>query len=491
MKLKLYIFALLALSVISCTREPLPELEREEGKIVTISASIPPETRVVYDDADRSLTWQTGDTLLLAGYDGTTYKGSEKFHWTGGKNFQGTEVPGATTYKAYYLAKGIMLDETTGDVQLPDNFWEQTQDGDNSTAHLRNKLLLFDEDAQPITQTFNLALKSSIIRFRLKGVHVNVGTLNNLIWKVQTTSKDTKSMTLNLTDLTISSALDSITAFLAFDPTVMKIAANGKARISLHGGQSYVFWETTVSSAKDYLAGNRYTGTVNNGWKDIKHPLSYVAEYNVSTDGTNFTWNPTDCTVSGYFNWNGARDINISGYHLPSIGEWQSIIPPATKYVRFTKVSSFNGITENVIVQGENIAMTSDFRTTADSISYALRYKETCLVSAWRYEIINYDTDNFHMEVTSRNVAPSITIDDIANENFWNSGQEDDIVRCFPASGSMSGNYFPYRRREGYFWSATGRDVDYAWGMNFTYRTTYAEYVEWKTSNLSVRLFYN
>lgn len=80
MKSKLFIITLLTLLVAGCTREPLPEPEREGGKIVTISATIPPETRVLYDDTDLSLTWQTGDTLLLAGYDGTTYKGSEKFH---------------------------------------------------------------------------------------------------------------------------------------------------------------------------------------------------------------------------------------------------------------------------------------------------------------------------------------------------------------------------------------------------------------------------
>jgi hypothetical protein len=80
MKPKLFIIALLALLVASCTLVPLPEPEKEVGKLVTISANIPEETRVAYEDATRKLSWQNGDTLLLAGYDGTTYKGSEKFH---------------------------------------------------------------------------------------------------------------------------------------------------------------------------------------------------------------------------------------------------------------------------------------------------------------------------------------------------------------------------------------------------------------------------
>jgi hypothetical protein len=61
MKPKLFIIALLALLVASCTLVPLPEPEKEEGKIVTIRVKIPEETRVAYDDATRTLSWQVGD----------------------------------------------------------------------------------------------------------------------------------------------------------------------------------------------------------------------------------------------------------------------------------------------------------------------------------------------------------------------------------------------------------------------------------------------
>ena len=52
-KIILLIITLLALLVAGCIREPLPEPGKEEGKIVTISASIPAETRVTYDDDTR------------------------------------------------------------------------------------------------------------------------------------------------------------------------------------------------------------------------------------------------------------------------------------------------------------------------------------------------------------------------------------------------------------------------------------------------------
>ena len=74
MKLKLFIITLLAIMVAGCTLEPIPEPEKEGGKIVTISANISPDTRVSYNDGTRKLAWESGDKLLLAGYDaGGTY----------------------------------------------------------------------------------------------------------------------------------------------------------------------------------------------------------------------------------------------------------------------------------------------------------------------------------------------------------------------------------------------------------------------------------
>ena len=91
MKLKQYIIALLTLTAVSCTKDIiLPEPETKGDEIVTISATISPETRVAYNDATLKLSWESGDQLLLAGYDGTTYKGNKTFTWSGnGNTFQG------------------------------------------------------------------------------------------------------------------------------------------------------------------------------------------------------------------------------------------------------------------------------------------------------------------------------------------------------------------------------------------------------------------
>jgi hypothetical protein len=500
MKLKLFIITLLAIMVAGCTLdEPIPEPKKEMGKMVTITATISPETRVAYNDDTRKLAWETGDTLLLAGYDGTTYKGSNKFHWTTGDSFDGIEVPGATTYKAYYPGEKVTLDDN-GNVQLADTFWQQTQTGNGTTAHLSKKPLLNDEEANPINQAFNLVLKSSILKLVLSGIPQEVGTLQQLIYTVETAPGVLKSLPLNVTGVPFSAALDNITAFLAFDPAVVtNIPANGKVNITLFGEQTYE-WSATSITGKNYTAGNRYTGTVTGVWteKELINPLRYVAEYNVNPAGTGFVTNLTACNVSGYFTWSDAvarfhTRNDIPGYHLPSNKELSGIVPQYVDFFQypiiFTSQNSRNNVTENVTVNSENITMTSDIYNTGNYVSYLLRYKGTDMVSAWRYELKNYDTNDCHIKITSRNVAPSVTIDDIIANNgaFWNTGTANDVVRYLPASGNNGNN----AGRGGHFWSSTEAETDKVWIIIFGKSAIYTTYFVNITGRFTVRLFEN
>jgi len=465
MKVKLFIFTLLALLLVSCTREPLPGFRerganffnRKQGKMVTISATMPPDTRVAYNDATRKLAWEGGDQLLLAGYDANgRYKGSNIYNWIGGDSFQGNPVTGATQYKAYYPGGVITLNKK-GNVQLPNGFWNQEQNGTNTTGHLRNKLLLFDEILNPIDQTFNLVLKSSIVRYQLNNVPPQVGTLDKLVWTVEATQGNFVSMTLNVSGVTFDANTNSMTAFIAFDPDVMNIVAGGSVAITLLGERPYR-WSTISGGGKDYEAGNRYAGTVNGGWR-LKNPLIYVARYNINPAGNDFVGDLYSCNGSGYFKLSEAKqNINIAGYHLPSIEEWSSIVPYNHNLVVFNSTSTTNqSVYETVTVQGESISMSSDYRAMANSnITYALRYKGTDMVSAWRYEYKNHNTSTCHLMITSRNVASTVTIDNIADEpGFWNNItiNGNDVIRYFPASGQSTG---VGQNTTGLFWSSTG-----------------------------------
>jgi len=496
MKLKLSILALLALLIAGCNREPLPVPLEEGGKIVTISVYISPETRVAYDDANRTLSWESGDQLLLAGYDadGLYMNQTSLFTYNTGtvNSFNGQQIIGAATYKAYYPAT-VTLD-ANGSVQpLPDAFWQQTQTGDGTTGHLKNKLLLFDEVANSIDQAFNLELKNSILKFNLSNIPQKVGELDQLIYTVETSSGVFKSMTLNVTGITFSSTVNSMTAFLAFDPAVVKIAANGKAKILLIGVLPYVWRSGKVTGGKNYLKGNRYTDTVSSGWT-LDNPLIYVAESNVNPAGNGFVANPTACQGCGYFDFNAAKAIDIPGHHLPDLVEWSGIVPKYVTnqnyYVRFNSPYSYVGITENVTVQGENVSMTSDFRTTSNRVSYALRYKGTHMVSAWKYEYV-YDTnkEHTHLKITSRNVAPSVTIGDIDDGTFWTSGTGNDVVRYFPAGGYYNNGSPNNVGVQGYYRSSTVYSTAGAWNMYFNSTYAISYYGNIQTNEFTVRLF--
>ena len=209
--------------------------------------------------------------------------------------------------------------------------------------------------------------------------------------------------------------------------------------------------------------GNPYTPPGDTPPGGILNPLSLVAEYNVNPAGDGFVTSLTDCTVSGYFNFDDAvskfSDITIGGkrYHLPSIKEWESIVPDNWDYVVFIMyTNSYNDISETVTVQGTSITMTSDFRTGVNGVSYALRYKGTSMVSAWRYEYIK-DGNNTHMKVTSRSLKgqTGVTADDIVKPAFWSANAGNDVTRHFPAGGYSDSGSLIKVGKEGYFWSSS------------------------------------
>lgn len=290
MKPKLFVFVLLALMMVGCTHEPLPEPMVKGEEIVTINATMSPETRVAYDDGTRKLMWESQDELILAGYQGPTYNGNSTFTKNGnGNSFSGKPVTGASTYKAYYPGGAVTLDENGNLQPFTNTCWQQTQDGNNTTAHLSGKLIMSNEEAIPINQTFSLALISSIIKFNLSNIPDNLGNLKKLIWTVQTTAEgDTRSAILDITNINMASSGPNLTLFLAFDPVVMKIAAGGKVKITLIGDRSYE-WSHTVNKNVNYQAGNRYTANVNGGWTMGQTQFIYTIHIN-NTNATYEIW---------------------------------------------------------------------------------------------------------------------------------------------------------------------------------------------------------
>lgn len=227
------------------------------------------------------------------------------------------------------------------------------------------------------------------------------------------------------------------------------------------------------------------------------NPLSYVAEYNVNKAGTDFVTELTTCNISGYFQYNKAvtlfSDITIENkqYHLPSIEEWRSVVPQNAYWVHYETNDAYDDRVENVTIANSSYTMTSDFRNkSAIKTTYALRYKGTDLISAWKYEFKYYDTNNCHLKITSRSVyGQTITITDIANGTFWSTNTENDFVRYLPASGWGYTDNVYWERRLCFVWSSSPGDSGGAWIMRLNNSRAYSGDTDDPYRKLIVRLF--
>ena len=182
-------------------------------------------------------------------------------------------------------------------------------------------------------------------------------------------------------------------------------------------------------------------------------------------------------------------NILISPYYLPKEEEWRSIVPDNNNHVNLKQFMNSPGVSETVMIQGKTLTMISDFVTYDAGASYAIRYKGTSMVSAWKYEYIS-DGNNTHLKITSRNLYGQTLpyIDDVSEATFWNNNNTNDVVRYFPASG-----YYDDVVKEvgtnGYFLSSTPSGKGLVSLMSFGEDSAYSNYVDKDTNQYTVRLF--
>lgn len=234
------------------------------------------------------------------------------------------------------------------------------------------------------------------------------------------------------------------------------------------------------------------------------NPLQYVAEYNINGEGDGFA-STHRIDESGYFSYDDAVEkfsqIAIEGkdYYLPSQEEWLAIVPmkrnSAPDYVDFNNSNSFDNISETVMLGGNILTSLNDYRATGQNVTYALRYKGTDMVSAWKYEFSSLEGAQI-LKITSRSVkdaTPAVTIEEIQNPAFWETPNEKDIVRIFPACGLQNNGSTNAKGTYGFYWTATHIDNTYAWAMGFlgSGAIVYggADGVTYRRLGFSIRLF--
>ena len=227
-------------------------------------------------------------------------------------------------------------------------------------------------------------------------------------------------------------------------------------------------------------------------------PLAYLAEYNVNPEGTDFVTTQA-LDVSGYFSYEDAVDkftnITIAGkkYHLPSKEEWMAILPISAEpdHVSFSEQRTHSDIREDVSIAGESVSSTNDYQSNGSGSVYALRYKGTNFVSAWRYEYTTLNGGRV-MKITCRSLQNKNTLpplEEIATSEFWDTNNHEDLVRYFPAAGFIDSEDESFGKSSaGYYWSSTKHNMWFSW--NALFGNEYACTYQGESSNrFSIRLF--
>ena len=307
----------------SCTidNEPLPAADPDSGGsaksiiLVSTPSDESAQTRIGYNDDELKLTWNTGDDLqvLIIKKDGSStdriYKYSGPDGATSG-HFYNTASPYEGDYKEV-IAKFPWIARMESDSRVPVyTMHGQVQNGNGDYAHLRNYILLEARNSD-INQPFSMKMKSSIMKFILKGIPKTVGKLGSLIWTVETESGGKKSLPLNFPPgkVDFSQGDGTLTAYLAFMPEDMRVKADGNFTVTLVG-ETMMQLQKTVPGGKIYEEGTRYTATMGGGNDTWNAPASKFMSFNVKVG---YTTDLNKVVLDNTFH----IPFPISGYRTP------------------------------------------------------------------------------------------------------------------------------------------------------------------------------
>lgn len=229
------------------------------------------------------------------------------------------------------------------------------------------------------------------------------------------------------------------------------------------------------------------------GVEEGKNALSLVAEYNTNVDGT-FATGDVKEAKGGKFVFEDLFTLNIpEGYHVPSKAELMSISgefnaseTPMPGYPDFGSVMN-RGADEEVELFGEVLKLYSHYIGDGKGMCYAIRFKggDNQYLSAFRWKPIttgDADNDGYKylsaLEVTCRHLGPegaSLTPEEVAEESFWSSNNEKDVVRYFPAAGfdadmdeGIRGRYWSKTPKTEFGAFSFGFDSEMAYILNYT-----------------------
>lgn len=219
----------------------------------------------------------------------------------------------------------------------------------------------------------------------------------------------------------------------------------------------------------------------------VKNPLSIVAEYNLKADGIFETAHST--TGAAYFKWSEVHGAQVpDGYHVPTKEELlviSGIYPPDqdthSPYPDLSWKIDKTG-EETVTLFGKTQTLNSHYYGLGDYKCYAIRFMggNNAYLSAYKWEAVFSQDDTNQtkidgLKVTCRllgNAGATLDVKEVANDSYWSTGNEEDVVRFFPAAGygnyTEDGTVMDCNSR-GRYWSSTPRNEEEtgAWGFGF------------------------
>ncbi|SFG18524.1 hypothetical protein [Prevotella sp. KH2C16] len=199
----------------------------------------------------------------------------------------------------------------------------------------------------------------------------------------------------------------------------------------------------------------------------FKTAPEYVGEYNVSPTPKVLATKNSSLT-SGYYlpqTSNENPDAVVpEGYHIPTTEEWLAVFSPSTVSHVLTFVDfSERTAEERILINSEKNTFHSQYRgktlPNGNNIVYAIRFQKSNTSSAqypamadnskravYRYELCKKTTaDNptgVTLKITARYIGESqeVTLDQISDESYWNTSNNEDRTVELPACGYATGN---------------------------------------------------
>lgn len=228
-------------------------------------------------------------------------------------------------------------------------------------------------------------------------------------------------------------------------------------------------------------------------------PLDFVAEYNVNKAGNAFL-NTHDGEENSkhLFTYAEAQKVSVAGYHVPTLKELTGIIPMGA-LIQFNEPMK-EGLdkSQEVEVGGVELVCLGDYLSLKQNgnEAFALRFKDNAgkMRSAWKYEYVASPQGKGNvLKITCRYLGtkePSLTVQDIAKDEYWKANAEKDVVCILAAGGSFKYGSLSDVGTEGYFWSSTP-EGDYAYRTQFSDRNAQTAQSWNIEQQYSVRLFKN